>query len=65
MSFKEIREQKGLKPTFVNEKLKELYGIELTDWQFYDRENHPKKYLPKEIQALCDFYEVGIQDVEF
>lgn len=65
MTFKDIRENKGLKPIFVNEKLKEDYDIELTDWQFYDRENHPYRYLPKEIKALCDFYDVDIKDVEF
>lgn len=64
MNFKEIRLSKGLMKSYVQEKLLEE-GVELSDWQFNDRENHPKKYLPYEIKALCKIYGVDIDDVEF
>lgn len=64
MTFKQIRISKGLMPSYVKEELTKR-GIEMSDWQFADRERHPKKYLPCEIKALCDIYNVDINEVEF
>lgn len=63
-TFREIRKAKGLTTNFVLDKLKEQ-GIELTNWQLNTRETNPKRFEPREIQALCSIYEVEINEVQF
>lgn len=64
MTFREIRNEKGYMPKWVLQRLKDK-GIDLSDWQFNNRETHPYKFRPSEIQALCEIYEVDISEVKF
>ena len=64
MTFREIRNSKGLTIKFVIEQLSEK-GIQLTDWQLNNRETNPKRFEPREIKALCDIYQVDFNKVDF